>query len=132
MKKSLIEIYALAVCFITVACFVVTFGLALWDVVEFTVPEFTINQSQYERHQSDDEYSEYISRRSQYKGENAEPIPSGEELTKAREKSYAFIIASERRTALQDFFQKLIIILVDTIAFFIHWRIAGKARRENN
>ena len=132
MKKSLIEIYALAICFITVACFVVTFGFALWDVVEFTVPEFTINQHQYEPHQTDDSYLEHISRRSQYKGDNAEPLPSGEELTKAKEKSYGLIISSEKRSALQDFFQKLIIILVDTIAFFIHWRIAGKARRENS
>lgn len=132
MKKSLIEIYALSVCFVTVACFVVTIGLALWDVVEFSMPEFTINQHQYNHHQTDEAYLDHISRRSQYKGDDAEPLPSGEELTTAREKSYEFVISSEKRSALQEFFQKLIIMIIDAIAFLIHWKIAGKARHENS
>ncbi len=132
MKKTLMEIYALAVCFIAVACFVVTLGIALWDIVEFTVPEFTISQHDYERHQSDESYLEYLSKQHKYTKENAEPLPAGDELTKAREDSYEFILSSEKRSALQGFFQKLIILIVDAIAFFIHWKIAGKARRESS
>lgn len=132
MKKNLIEIYALAVCFVTVACFVVTLGLALWDIVEFTVPEFTIAQNKYEPYQSEEAYLNYISRQYPYTGKDAVPLPSGKKLTELRNENYKSVLSAEKRDALQGFVQKLFIMIVDAITFLIHWKIAGKARRENS
>jgi len=43
LKKNLVEIYALAVCFFTVACFVIVAGMTAWNIIELSAPEFTID-----------------------------------------------------------------------------------------
>ncbi|SHK01108.1 hypothetical protein SAMN02745165_03742 [Malonomonas rubra DSM 5091] len=129
MMKTILEIYALAVCFFTVACFVITLGLALWNVVELSAPEFTINNQKYECHQTDEAYRDCFSDQYKYrKKESPETFPTGEVLTKKREFEYSQIIKSERREALQGIVQKSIIILVDIILFIIHWKLAIRAR----
>jgi hypothetical protein len=54
MKKSIVEIYALAVCFATIVCFVISLGIGLYDIVEITNPEFTMKSYAYEKHQTND------------------------------------------------------------------------------
>ena len=56
VKKSLLEIYALAVCFVTVVCFVIALGIGLYDLVELAYPEFSLSSYEYERHQSDEAF----------------------------------------------------------------------------
>ena len=131
MKKSLLEIYALAVCFFTVACFVVVLGMTLWDVVELSGPEFTIDNHTYKIHQSDEAYSESLTGRHGCDGEKKTDYkpPEGQALTEAREKSYAQELRSERRGALQDLIKNLIILLVDLTVFVIHWKIGAYARK---
>ena len=101
MKKTIVEIYALAVCFIATASFVISLGFALWNIVEMIAPEFTLEPYRYEHHQSD-----------------------------ARMQSYKLALVSERRGALQGIFQKLIVLIIAALAFAIHWRIAGRARQD--
>jgi hypothetical protein len=50
MKKTLVEVYALAVCFVTLVCFVVTLGIGIYDLIQFLNPEFTISSYTYEHH----------------------------------------------------------------------------------
>jgi hypothetical protein len=54
MKKSILEIYALAVCFFTVACFVVASGIALYNLIQVVNPEFSLDSQQYNQHQTND------------------------------------------------------------------------------
>ena len=56
MNKKILEVYALAVCFFTVACFVIAFGLMLWNFIELWAPEFTVYTRHFECHQSDEAY----------------------------------------------------------------------------
>ncbi len=56
MKKSRLELYALAVCFIIVVCFVVAIGVAIYDIVKITAPEFTLSSYEYRRHQNNAEF----------------------------------------------------------------------------
>ncbi|MCP4489398.1 MAG: hypothetical protein GY820_19115 [Gammaproteobacteria bacterium] len=131
MKKTVLEIYALAVCFFAVACFVIALGLIIWNGIELSFPEFTINQRPYECHQTNERYKECFSSNQKYtRKENPEVFPTGESLTSARELSYSNIIKSEQRQALQGIVKKIIIILIDLLVFFIHWRLA-KHSREN-
>jgi len=132
MKKGLLEIYALAVCFFTLLCFVITFGLALWNIVEITYPEFTIYSTKFECHQSDAAYKECNSSKSKYtREENPIPFPTGKELTTEREQKYATILKSEQRSAVQGIVQKLIIMFIDIIAFAFHWKLAARARKNS-
>ena len=52
MKKSILEIYALAICFVALVCLLYVLGIGVYDLIRITNPEFTINAYEYERHQS--------------------------------------------------------------------------------
>lgn len=89
-KKGLLEIYALAVCFFTLACFVIALGMAVWDIVELSAPEFTISNNHYECHLSDEAYTDCYSNHHKYTREN-NPLsfPTGKTLTTKRSTEYA-------------------------------------------
>tara|TARA_B110000879_G_scaffold50622_1_gene71544 strand:- start:22950 stop:23384 length:435 start_codon:yes stop_codon:yes gene_type:complete len=129
MKKTILEIYALAVCFFAVGCFIVTLGMAIWDMVEIAAPEFTISNSNYQCHQSDSEYQQCFASNRQYiRDKSPEIFPQGQELTDERLVAYERILKQERRQGLQSFIQKLIILLINAFVFFFHWRVATKER----
>ena len=48
MKKSILEIYALAVCFLALVCFVIALGLGVYDLIQIANPGFTINAYEYD------------------------------------------------------------------------------------
>ncbi|MFP2769379.1 hypothetical protein [Oceanisphaera sp. KMM 10153] len=127
MKKNLVEIYALAVCFFTVACFVIVAGMTAWDAVQLSAPEFTINNNEYEAHLSDQQYRDWLAQRNQY-NEDAFILPSGQDLTDARNASWQQEIKSEQRSALQSLAQNFIILVIDILVFMAHWIIARKSR----
>ena len=57
MRKIVLEVYSLSVCFATIMCFAITLGVALYDVVQFTVPEFSLSSWDVERHQSNESFT---------------------------------------------------------------------------
>ena len=126
MKKSILEIYALAVCFATIVCFVVTLGIALFDVIQIAQPEFTLSSHEFNRHQSNDAFwnscGQYESK------EKDKKRPAEDELTKRRMESYRQALQSEKRDAFQGITKAIIILLIDTVFFVVHWRIARRAR----
>ncbi|MGR9117475.1 MAG: hypothetical protein ACU85E_17145 [Gammaproteobacteria bacterium] len=131
MKKCLLEIYSLAICFFTVGCFVIVLGMTLWDVVELSAPEFTLDNHSYEIHQSDEAFRESLINACSWDGSNKtiSSPPEGQSLTEARENSYAKGLRSEHRSALQNLVKYLIILLVDLGVFVAHWKIGAHARR---
>ena len=138
MKKSILEVYALAVCFITVVCFVISLGIAIYDVIQIANPEFTLNSYEYKRHQSNDEYwKSYEGNRLQsYEGRRVGESremqrPSEAELSKQRSESYRLSIESEKRDAFQSLTTASIILVIDVIVFLVHWLIARRARESN-
>jgi len=133
MKKSIVEIYALAVCFATIGCFVIALGVAIFDVIQIANPEFTLSSHEYNRHQSNDQYIEF-GRNSpdQYDNDKKDKKgPSDEELTKRRLESYRQVIQAERRDAFQGITKALIIMIIGVVFFIAHWRIARRAREAN-
>ncbi len=119
MKRTSIEVYALAVCFVTLICFVVTLGMGTYDVIKIVDPEFTMSPYNYERHQSNEAFLN-----SWPKGK---PQPRADELTQLREESYKSALRSEKRGAVQSLTMALIVLIIDTIVFAIHWGIAKRA-----
>lgn len=130
MKKSILEIYALAVCFATVVCFVVAAGIAIYNAIEIITPEFTLSAHEYNRHQSNDAFWKNCD--NSYDNDKKEnKRPPEEELTKRRLESYQQVIKSERRAAFQSLTKTAIVIILDIIFFVAHWRIARRARESN-
>jgi len=141
MKKSVLEIYALAVCFFTVACFVFMMGFAAWYAVELCAPKFTIGASDYQRHKSDDAFRESLISEHSYSGAPAPPSssgaatpapyvpPEGASLTAAREKSLQQVLDAERRQALQDLVYTSFFLCIAVLVFAVHWKLAARARQ---
>jgi hypothetical protein len=123
VKRSLIEIYALAVCFVTVTCFAIASGIALYDFVQIAVPEITLHSYIYERHQTNEAF------RTAPQG-TTESIAglSEDQLTKRREESYKSALNAERRDGWQSLLRMAIVMLVDLIFFAVHWLLAKRVR----
>lgn len=121
MKKTILEVYALAVCFVTVVCAVVALGIGAYDLLEITNPEFTLSAHQYERHQTNEAF---FTR--ECKDETREK--SEDEKTQQRLGSYERALKAESRDAVQSFVKVLIVLAIDILVFLIHWRIARYAR----
>ena len=132
MKRTSVEIYGLAVCFVTLLCFVIALGIGIYDLIQITLPEFTLNAYEYERHQSNDAF-----RRAPgpvfWAGPGiAEAVPTAEpsedETTRQRAESYGSVLRAQRRQAGQSLAMVGIVMLIDILVFLPHWLLARRAR----
>jgi len=123
MKKSLLEIYSLAVCFVTVICFAVALGIGAYDILEMSNPELTLKSYSYQQHQTNEAFTRNW-------GKDKER-PSEEEVTRMRNESYKVALEAERRDAVQSFIRVLIVLIIDVAIFLIHWKLAKRAREAN-
>ncbi len=131
MKKSKLEIYALAICFVTVVCAAVSLGIGIWGFIELTNPEFTMNSHEYERYQSNDKYFSTYSYRYGSPVDNNVKNLSEEEKTKKRLADYSVALKAEKHGGAQTMVRVLIIIVINVIVFMTHWIIARRARETN-
>ncbi len=122
MKKKIQEIYALAVCFVTVVCAVFATGVGLYDLLEIAQPEFTLSAYEYKRFQSNDTFC-----RDECKN-NKMDKRIDEETTKKRLSAYEFALKNEQRDAVQSLVKVLIILVIDAGVYLLHWRLAGRSR----
>ncbi len=133
MKKAILEIYALAVCFAAITCFVIAAGVGLYALIGTLNPEFTLESWQYDRHQSNDAFWSSAPPPIPFDGKGEKRVrPPEQELTRQRNESYQLVIRAERRDRMQTLVQVIIILLIDIVVFMIHWRIAKKARLEED
>ena len=128
MKKTILEVYALAVCFVTVTCFVVCLGIAGYSLVEIAKPDFTMTSYQFDQFQSNDAYWKDCGRKYCSDDEKKRSRPSEDELTKQRSEAFAQALVSEQRNGSQSLVKTLIVMFVDSLAFLAHWVIAKRAR----
>ena len=126
--KSKLEIYALAVCFASVVCLVISFGVAGYAFFEITAPEITMNKYQYDKYQTNMAFAE--SMRSCSKDDAKKPVVqlSEEAQTKQRHDAYSVELKAEKRGGFQTLIRSFMFILVSGIALIIHWKIAQKSR----
>lgn len=130
MKKSILEIYALAVCFFCVSGFVLSLAIAAYHVIAITRPEFTINSLPYMKHQSNDAYwREALLVRYYKPGETRKDRPSETELTKEREESFTRELNVERRNSSQTLVKCVVVMLVNLLCFVPHLIVARHAQK---
>ena len=127
MKRNVLEIYALAVCFFNVACFVIVLGMAVWNVVSIAVPQFTMSNYQWQQYQSDETYSKQL-----LMGHSCNKdyvAPTGKALTDARVKALSEALASQRHGDISSLIHNIIILLINIVVFLAHWKLASRARQ---
>ncbi len=98
LNRTPIQIYALAVCFAALICFVITLGILAYDLVQISVPEFTYNPPSF--------------------SVDLPPKPGTNQYEEA--------IMNERNRATRSLVQTSIILLIDLGVFIFHWRVANR------
>ncbi len=122
MPRSLIQVYALTVCFCTLMCGVIALGVAAYDVVRIAAPGFTITSS-YGAWNSDEQFVLVYP--------DKKGLPP-EEIASLREKYRHEALAYERKTGQQGFVWAFIILAIDAVVYAIHWRIARRTEPVRN
>ncbi|WP_057831496.1 hypothetical protein [Colwellia sp. TT2012] len=127
MKKTVIEIYALLVCFVSVVCFSIWLGIGMYSLIGVLSPETTIDSWTYQRHQSNEKFiavSPMTVNPFGKQGDMQKPelIPE-DTLTKNRLDSYAQAFKAEVRTNSQSIIRSVIVIVISMLLFWIHWRL---------
>jgi len=128
LKKTILEIYALAVCFVAVAFFAGFLGQTLYGAVQVANPAFTLDKFQYSTFQSNEAFRRRMDLMPVGLG-NEQRMWTNEELTRLREAGYAQALGVEERDGKQSLLHMAIFMLIAAIAFFAHWRIAARARQ---
>ena len=126
-RWSLLEAYALSVCLGMLVWFIIASYLFGVGLVAGKIPEFTIDYWTYSEHQSNETFWE---RRVRFRSP-ADPRPSDDVLTAEREQSWRTALELERRNGLRRAASALFGLAVSSVAFWAHWRIARRARRED-
>lgn len=130
MRKT-VEVYALTVCFFTMACLSLATGSMLWSLVKVLAPAATISEHEYKVHKSDDAFARHLEANNRYKIEKEQyQVPVGADLTAEREHSYEMLIDAGRHGALRSVLSMLVIILVDIVVYWFHWRIVNREKKE--
>ena len=120
MKRSLLEIYALAACFAAVMFLVVNVATCLYQVVRIAAPSVTVASHQYERSMSDQEFMRYWP--------DSLPKPEPAKLPELRQEALTSALRSERHNAVGSFLEALMYVLAAGPAFWFHWRLARRER----
>lgn len=131
MRKPIIEIYALSVCFITVACASVWLSTGLYAVIGVAKPDITISGWAYQMHQSNQQFQKpvlgepfLLGPPGAVEANKPEPIVhlSDKQITEKRLASYQLELQSEVRKNQQKLIKSLIAVFICLPLFFIHWR----------
>jgi hypothetical protein len=126
MKRSFLELYALAICL-----FVFIAGCATaYDNVDKLLPAISpmlavrVKPWQYERYQSNKKYVHLASERRATELRTM----SDEAITKEREDGFNNLLRDEAAVARYKIIESLLKLLVISIIWWVHWRLAKKAR----
>ncbi len=161
MKKTLLETYALAVCFASMICISISSGIVLYDLVEINYPEVTIESYMLEMplpppypmamHNHGSVTASAVNVDAlppealappTATGQNAgqEPVQWGkslfsdqsverlseQEIAEQKQKRVEHALKNEADDAWRSLIQMFIVLLVSSVVFFIHWRLAKK------
>lgn len=132
MKKSILEIYSLAVCFIGVIAIVISMAISIYTLIEIADPEFGISQWEYQRHLSNENFWENNPKNvANFESSENKQKPTNEEITKLREASYKNVLLTSQLESKKTLIQSIIFLVISSIAFFFHWKIFKKSHNKN-
>lgn len=132
MKKSLLEIYALLVCLISLGVVVFTSVEILQSAVRIMHPSLDMSNYEYARYQSNDAYWEDKSsdNAAQSTACQHEVRPAEEQLSKQRNNQFQIELANIAHQSTKVLVDAVIKSMVFLFIFFLHWQMARRARKE--
>ncbi|HQQ63758.1 MAG TPA: hypothetical protein PLF22_09320 [Pseudomonadales bacterium] len=129
--KTNIEIYALAVCFVSVLCLVVLFGAAGYSTFQILTPEMTMSSYKYDKYQSNDTFWNGRSGVCSKDAKSAEK-PADDVLTRQRLEAFDMELKSERRDGFQSLTRCFLFSLAAALSLFIHWKLLQKTKASSS
>ena len=120
VRKNLLEVYALTVCFASVMFLIVTVAICLYEAVRITAPSATVSSWTYERSLSDEAF---LSTWPQ-----GRPLPEAATLPRLRSDALRSALDSERHDGLKSFLQSFMYTIVAGLVFWLHWRLGRRER----
>jgi hypothetical protein len=114
VKSTLVQTYALTVCFTTLMCFVVAFGVAAYDALELAAPSFTSNNGAW--YSTTERYLRYFP--------DKQSLPAAE-IEAARQLEMSINLEATGHAAWQSLVFCCIVLAIDAVVFVLHWWIAG-------
>ena len=121
-KRTFLELYALAVCFINVLIGSIAIGVIIYSIVSVVAPKLTLPSWEYSKHQSNDEF---IASRTDSENFSNKDMTE-QEITRKRDESYRIALKAEHRDGIQSIIQFSIVLLIQIILFVVHWKLAKK------
>jgi hypothetical protein len=119
-KKSLLEIYALAVCFAAALVILFNGAMSLNYIVRIVNPNLTVSSYEYDRSLTDEAYlSNWPTGR---------PLPDPASVPKLRAEAFDAALRSEQQNGRRDLIESLTYVIAGLIAFGIHWVLARRIR----
>ena len=134
-----IRLYALAVCFVSLLCAAITSGFALYNLVTLAAPSLTIEPYRIQSYSSNEVFTNSqfpypaFGRASFIINEGVSQAPpvnnpyaemSDEEITAARLSRLQAELDAHAGSARLSLLRQGIIILISSLLFFTHWRLA--------
>jgi len=129
MNKSLLEVYALSVCFVSMGCLSIFSGIFLYSLVEIAFPSSMNHSRMLYAPPSMIQYGSTNTAMPPNaitlpeEGHNKIQSHHSEQVNRT-----SFAIDSRRTEAIMSAVRAIIIILIASIVFIFHWRIAKQAR----
>ena len=139
MKKSWLEFYALAVCFVTLICLVATSGIMINSLIGIVNPEFSMPSYEYKKFSTNEAYLEsksndyrsqcYSGKADHCKETNPYAHMAEVDATKLREKDKQLALDMERRDRYQTLINAGIVLLIAALVLVMHICIVRKERK---
>ena len=123
-KKSLLEVYALSVCFAAVLVVLFNSAMSLNYAVRITNPNLTVGGYEYERSLSDDAYLRSWPDR--------KPFPDPASVARLRAEAFDAALRAERQMGQRDLIESVTYVIAGLAAFAIHWVLAKRVRRSDS
>lgn len=130
MSKRLLEIYALAVCFVSVGCLSIVSGLLIYTLIEIAFPSMIvpppIPPPIIEYHQSGTNIVPAVPVPSEPTASiGAESTAQNNKAFLKRQKQFQLLeIERMKKESISSVVRNTVILFIAAIVFWIHWRIA--------
>ena len=118
MRKNLIELYALLVCFASIFIVIVNAATGLYAGVRAAKPTLTMDGYSYQRSLSDEAFIQSWPQQT--------PKPDPKDVPALRRGAYAQALEIEFRSGLNTLISSLMYVAAAGIVFGLHWRLAQR------
>lgn len=118
-----IRIYALAVCFASMMCIAISSGIALYDLIQITAPQITVDRYAFTMRAEVIQSAGGFLINQQTK--SAEPL-SEQQIAAEQERQFNMAVKRERSGAMSSLLQIFTVLVVSFPLYWVHWRLAKR------